>query len=70
MLVLGQQAARSKISDYIVTLDSLAVSSGTTVKDLGVVVESSLSFEAQEDMTRIAFFHLRNVKIRNVINCI
>lgn len=69
MLVLGPQADRSKISDYIVTLDSLAVSSGTTVKDLGVIVDSSLSFEAQEDMTTIAFSHLTNTaKIRNVMS--
>ena len=70
VLVLGPHAARSKLSDYIITLDDLSVSSCAAVKDLGVIIDSSLSFEAHVDnITRIAFFHLRNIaKIRNILS--
>lgn len=52
------------------TLDGLSVSWCATVKDLGVIIDSSLSFEAHADnITRIAFFHLRNTaKIRNIMS--
>uniref|UniRef100_A0A3Q1J4G7 Reverse transcriptase domain-containing protein n=2 Tax=Anabas testudineus TaxID=64144 RepID=A0A3Q1J4G7_ANATE len=70
VLVIGSSAARSKILDHAVTLDGLSVTSSATVKDLGVILDSSLSFEAHVDnITRTAFFHLRNIaKIRNILS--
>ncbi|XP_060758375.1 uncharacterized protein LOC132869034, partial [Neoarius graeffei] len=70
VLVLGPHKARSKFSDYTVTLDGLSVSSRAAVKDLGVIIDPSLSFETHIDnITRIAFFHLRNIaKIRNLMS--
>ncbi|XP_060760437.1 uncharacterized protein LOC132870681, partial [Neoarius graeffei] len=70
VLVLGPHTARSKFSDYTVTLDGLSVSSRAAVKDLGVIIDPSLSFETHIDnITRIAFFHLRNIaKIRNLMS--
>ncbi|KAI5090199.1 hypothetical protein C0J45_20334, partial [Silurus meridionalis] len=46
-----------------------SVSACTAVKDLGVIIDPSLSFESHvNNITRIAFFHLRNIaKIRNMI---
>jgi len=70
VLVIGPQAARSKLSDHTVILNGLSVPSSATVKDLGVIIDSSLSFEAHVDnITRIAFFHLRNIaRIRNLLS--
>ncbi|KAF4085663.1 hypothetical protein AMELA_G00097960 [Ameiurus melas] len=62
ILLLGPRVARSNLSDHMVTLDGLSVSSCSAVKDLGVIIDSSLSFDAHVDnITRIAFFHLRNI---------
>ncbi|XP_030638841.1 uncharacterized protein LOC115819469 [Chanos chanos] len=70
VLVLGTRAARSKLSDRIVTLDGLSFSSCAAVKDLGVIIDSSLSIEAHVDnITRLAFFHVRNInRIRNALS--
>ncbi len=70
ILLLGSRVARNKLSDHMVTLDGLPVSSCVAVKDLGVIIDSSLSFNAHVDnITRIAFFHLRNIsKIRNILS--
>uniref|UniRef100_A0AAQ6IE93 Reverse transcriptase domain-containing protein n=1 Tax=Anabas testudineus TaxID=64144 RepID=A0AAQ6IE93_ANATE len=70
VLVIGSSAARSKMLDHTVTLDGLSVTSSATVKDLGVILDSSLSFEVHVDnITRTAFFHLRNIsKIRNILS--
>ncbi len=70
ILLLGPRVARSNLSDHMVTLDGLSVSSCAAVKDLGVIIDSSLSFHAHVDnITRIAFFHLRNIsKIRNILS--
>ncbi|KAI5620958.1 hypothetical protein C0J50_19451, partial [Silurus asotus] len=56
VVLLGPHAARSKLSDYVASLDGVSVSACTAVKDLGVII------------TRIAFLHLRNIaKIRNMM---
>ncbi|XP_053536545.1 uncharacterized protein LOC128632878 [Ictalurus punctatus] len=70
ILVLGPRVARDKLSDHMVTLDGLSISSCTAVKDLGLIIDSSLSFDGHVDnITRIAFFHLRNIsKIRNILS--
>ncbi|KAI5106473.1 hypothetical protein C0J45_4170, partial [Silurus meridionalis] len=51
-------------------LDGVSVSACTAVKDLGVIIDPSLSFESHvNNITRIAFFHLRNIaKIRNMMS--
>ncbi|KAI5089709.1 hypothetical protein C0J45_19844 [Silurus meridionalis] len=70
VLLLGPHAARSKLSDYVAALDGVSVSACTAVKDLGVIIDPSLSFESHvNNITRIAFFHLRNIaKIRNMMS--
>ncbi|KAI5098689.1 hypothetical protein C0J45_10828, partial [Silurus meridionalis] len=51
-------------------LDGVSVSACMAVKDLGVIIDPSLSFESHvNNITRIAFFHLRNIaKIRNMLS--
>lgn len=56
ILLLGAQAAKSKLSDYVATLDGTLC---VAVNNLGVIIDSSLSFEAHIDnITRIAFFSI------------
>ncbi|KAI5085265.1 hypothetical protein C0J45_6403, partial [Silurus meridionalis] len=70
VLLLGPHAARNKLSDYVASLDGVSVSACTAVKDLGVIIDPSLSFESHvNNITRIAFFHLRNIaKITNMMS--
>ncbi|KAI5106874.1 hypothetical protein C0J45_2512, partial [Silurus meridionalis] len=56
--------------DYVASLDCVSVSACMAVKDLGVIIDPSLSFKAHvNNITRIAFFHLRKIaKIRNMMS--
>lgn len=49
------------------TLGGISVASWGAVKDLGVIVDSSLSVHV-DNITRIFFFYLRNIgQIRNIM---
>ncbi len=54
--------------DYNLQLDGCTVTS-STVKNLGVILDSRLSFENQiSHVTKTAFFYLRNIaKLRNML---
>ncbi len=55
--------------DYNLQLDGCTVTS-STVKNLGVILDSNLSFENHiSNVTKTAFFHLRNIsKLRNMLS--
>ncbi len=55
--------------DYNLQLDGCTVTS-STVKNLGVILDSNLSFENHiSNVTKTAFFHLRNIaKLRNMFS--
>ncbi len=57
------------IKDYNLQLDGCNVTS-STVKNLGVILDSNLSFENHiSNVTKTAFFHLRNIsKLRNMLS--
>lgn len=56
VFVLGPHATRDKLPDYIVPLGGLSVASCAAVNYLGVIINSSLSFETHIDnIIRIAF---------------
>ncbi len=61
------QNSTQNLLDYNLQLDGCIVTS-STVKNLGVVLDSKLSFENHiSHVTKTAFFHLRNIaKLRNV----
>ncbi|KAL6458600.1 hypothetical protein MHYP_G00320720 [Metynnis hypsauchen] len=67
VLLLGPEAARNKLSNL--TLNNFSVASNTSVKNLGVVIDADLSFDAHiTNITRTAFLHLRNIaKLRNAL---
>ena len=69
MLVLGPKKQRDLLLNLTINLDGCTVSN-KTVKDLGVTLDSDLSFDEHiKTVSRTAFFHLRNLaKIRNFLS--
>ena len=70
VIVLGPKHLRTSLSRDIATLDGVALASSTTVRNLGVIFDQDISFNANLKQTsRTAFFHLRNIaKIRNILS--
>ena len=68
--IFGPERFREKLSSYTITLDGISLVSSTTVRNLGVIFDPNLSFEAHiKQVVYTAFFHLRNiVKIRNILS--
>ena len=69
MLVVGPPNQRGLFEDISLTFDTCHVSQSSTIKNLGVTLDSSLSLSAHiKNVTKIAFFHLRNIaKIRPIL---
>ncbi|XP_028454539.1 uncharacterized protein LOC114568999, partial [Perca flavescens] len=69
VIVIGPTHRRTSFSKDIVTLDGITLASSTAVRNLGVIFDQDISFNAHLKQTsRIAFFHLRNIaKIRNIL---
>ncbi len=67
ILLIGPNNSTQNLLDYNLHLDGCTVSS-STVKNLGVILDSNLSFEKHiSNVTKTAFFHLRNIaKLRNM----
>ncbi len=65
---MDQKNSTQNILDHNLQLDGCTVTS-YTVKNLGVILESNLSFENHiSHVTKTAFFHFRNIaKLRNVL---
>ncbi len=65
----GPKDSTQNLLDYNLQLDGCTVTS-TTVKNLGVILDSNLSFENHiSNVTKTAFFHLRNIsKLRNMLS--
>ncbi len=69
ILLIGPKNSTQNLLDYNLQLDGCNVTS-STVKNLGVVLDSNLSFENHiSNVTKTAFFHLRNIaKLRNMLS--
>ncbi len=67
ILLIGPNNSTQNLLDYNLQLDGCPVTS-STVKNLGVILDSNLSFEKHiSNVTKTAFFHLRNIaKLRNM----
>ncbi|XP_076844395.1 uncharacterized protein LOC143489331 [Brachyhypopomus gauderio] len=70
VLLLGPKASKQKIPDLMLNLAGYPITPGTVAKNLGVILDSDLSFDKYIDnTTRIAFLHLRNIaKLRNALS--
>ncbi len=68
ILLIGPNNSTQNLLDYNLQLDGCPVTSAT-VKNLGVILDSNLSFEKHiSNVTKTAFFHLRNIaKLRNML---
>ncbi len=69
ILLVGPKNSTQNLLDYNLQLDWCTVTS-STVKNLGVILDSNLSFENHiSNVTKTAFFHLRNIsKLRNMLS--
>ncbi len=69
VLLIGPKDSTQNLLDYNLQLDGCTVTS-STVKNLGVILDSNLSFENHiSNVTKTAFFHLRNIsKLRNMLS--
>ncbi len=68
ILLIGPKNSTQNLLDYNWQLDGCPVTS-STVKNLGVILDSNLSFENHiSKVTKTAFFHLRNIaKLQNML---
>ncbi len=61
ILFIGPKNSTQNLLNYNLQLDGCTVTS-STVKNLGVILDSNLSFENHiSHITKTAFFHLRNI---------
>ncbi len=69
ILRIGPKNSTQNLLDYNLQLDGCTVTS-STVKNLGVILDSNLCFENHiSHVTKTAFFHLRNIaKLRNMLS--
>ncbi len=69
ILFIGPKNNTQNLLDHNLQLDGCPVPS-STVKNLGVLLDSNLSFENHiSHVTKTAFFHLRNIaKLRNMLS--
>ncbi len=69
ILLVGPKNSTQNLLDYNLQLDGCTVTS-STVKNLGVILDSNLSFENHiSNVTKTAFFHLRNIsKLWNMLS--
>ena len=70
VVIFGPERFREKLLGCIDTLDGISLVSSTTVKNLAVIFDQNVSFDAHiKQVSRTAFFHLRNIaKIRNILS--
>ena len=70
VIILGPRHLRETLSNQSVNLDDIRLVPNSTVKNLGVIIDEDLSFNQHISQTsRIAFFHLRNIKrIRHILS--
>ncbi len=81
VLIIGPKTPTCNNLEHYLTLDGCSVNSSSSVRNLGVLFDSNLSFESHvSSICKTAFFHLKNisktptyalnVKCRNINSCV
>ena len=59
---MAPKALRRKIADFLLQIDGCSISPSSEVRNLGVILDSTLSFQSHiKSVTKSAFFHLKNI---------
>ncbi len=70
MLIIGHKNLTSNNLEHCLTLDGWSVDSSSSVRNLGVLFDSNLSFDSHvSSICKTAFFHLKNIsKLRPMLS--
>ncbi len=70
MLIIGPKNPTCNNLEHYLTLDGCSVNSSSSVRNLGVLFDSNLSFESHvSSICKTAFFHLKNIsKLRPMLS--
>jgi len=68
ILIIGQKTSTCNSLEYCLTLDGCSVKSSSLVRNLGVLLDTNLSFKSHvSSICRTTFFHLKNIsKLRHL----
>ena len=59
---LGPKAQLQKVGDFLLQVDGCSISPSPEVRNLGVILDSTLSYQSHiKSITKSAFFHLKNI---------
>ncbi|XP_067305621.1 uncharacterized protein, partial [Pseudorasbora parva] len=69
-LIIGQKSSTSSNREYCLTLDECSVKPSSSVRNLGVLFDTNLSFESHvSSICKTAFYHLKNIsKLRHMLS--
>ncbi len=70
VLIIGPKTPTSNNLEHCLTLDGCSVNSSSSVRNLGVLFNSNLSFDSHvSSICKTAFFHLKNIsKLRPMLS--
>ncbi len=70
MLIIGPKTSACNNLEHCLTFDGCSVNSSSSVRNLGVLFDSNLSFESHvSSICKTAFFHLKNIsKLRPMLS--
>ena len=61
-MVVAPKALLRKVGDLLLQVDGCSISPSSEVRNLGVILDSTLSFQSHiKSVTKSAFFHLKNI---------